>query len=731
MSPQATSESYFQSALEERARRDELAAPLSGTELETRLSYLNSSQIRLVGQAYDLANKAHFGQTRRTGHSYITHPLAVANILAGFQLDYETICAALLHDVLEDTPVNKASLEQLFGPRIANIVDGVSKLSNLVASHAEAQAQNFYKMTLSMSDDVRVILVKLADRLHNMRTIGALSRDSRKRIAQETMDLFVPLANRLGIYAIKQELERLSFEALYPLRADRLHRLVARVRKNANDLISSVHQRLTSGFAEAGIVANIEYLETELYSIYRSMQEHEQDFDSFMETFSYCVIVETTDDCYRSLGLAHNLFKPKVREFRDYIAIPKLNGYQSLHVTLVGPGAKSIKLLIRTKNMHEIANYGFIAGWIKQESENDGEADPINDSSGVREWISSLLSLQDRGDAVQFLENLKSDLFPDEVYVFTPAGAILSLPVGSCAVDFAYAVHSDVGNQTVACRIDGEIAPLSTVLESGQSVNIVRAPTARPDPTWLNFVQTARARHAIRNRLREQGQEESIVLGKTLLNRSLASANTSLEQLDFRRLRKVFTEFSVRKRAELFEEVGRGNLLAYQVAQRLLEEDTSIHDTSNIHHDAPIYVRGGEHMAVRYAKCCGPVPGDSVVGHISQGEGLVVHRNRCINLTNIESKNRIIPVSWTNDPTGEFSTRVRLTVVPRLGVLASLAESVNSLGAGISELNVSELTTNLSVVNMIVEVRNSKHLRSIVRSLSARADTSSVERHWS
>lgn len=728
MSPPATSESYFQNVLEKRARSDELAAPLLGNELNLRLNYLSPAQVRLVADAYEYAEKAHTGQQRRTGHSYITHPLAVANILASFKLDPETICAALLHDVLEDTNVTKSSLASVFGERIADIVDGVSKLSHLVDSHAEAQALNFYKMTLSMSRDIRVILVKLADRLHNMRTIGVMSRDSRKRIARETMDLFVPLANRLGIYVIKQELERLSFEALFPLRSDRLDRLVKRVRAKDTDKIDSVQQKLESGFREAGINARIEYVETELYSIYRSLRDHEETFDVFMDTLMYRVVVDTTDDCYRALGLAHSLYKPKVRAFRDYISIPKLNGYQSLHVMLVGPGAKSIKLLIRTANMDEVANYGLIAGWIKQSEEDADEDSQTLATSDVREWISNLLNLQDRGDAVQFIENLKTDLFPDEVYVFTPQGDILALPVGSCAVDFAYTVHTDVGNQCVACRIDGQVAPLSTILESGQTVSIVRAAAAHPDPMWLNFVQTAKARSAIRDRLRSRGEEESIVLGKNLLNRSLANANTSLEQLDFRRLRKVFREFNVRKRNEMFEEVGRGNLLAYQVAQRLLEEDIADHDTSNIEHGAPIYVQGGQNMGVRYGRCCGPVPGDDIIGHISQGEGLVVHRSQCGNMKSLEAKHTIMPVSWTDDPEGEFITRLRVDIEPHLGILASLAQDVNALGAGISMLDVTERTPQLSSVQMDVGVRSLKHLRRIIRSLDARTDTSSVQR---
>lgn len=727
----ATPESYFQTELEKRARKEELAAPVSGIKKGYLFDYLTPNQLDLVEKAFDYAKKAHTGQQRRTGHSYITHPLAVARILAQLRLDHQTICAALLHDVLEDTNVSKATLARTIGDPIADIVDGVSKLSHLFDSRAEAQARNFYKMALAMARDIRVILVKLADRLHNMRTIGVMSREARKRIAKETMDLYVPLAQRMGIYTIKAELERLSFEAMYPLRADRLERYTTRIRKPDIDLITSVQDKLNAAFKEGKLKASIEYLKPEPYSLYQSLKGHRMSKEAYMDRFVFLIIVDSTDECYRALGLAHSIYKPKLGAFKDYVAIPKKNGYQSIHTTLVGPrrtSSVSLKLLIRTETMHEIANFGFVAGWRNRPAEQL-TAEPVGPaSSGFREWIQHLLSLQPGGDAAQFLENLKTDLFPDEVYVFTPQAKILTLPLGSCAIDFAYAIHTEVGDSCVACRIDGRVAPLSTVLESGQTVNIVTASEAHPDPEWLNFVQTAKARSAIREQLRQRGQQEAIMLGKTLLDRTLAAAGTSVSELDFRRLRRTFKEFRVRRMNELFEEVGRGNLPAYHVAQRLLDEDVEDHETINLERSGPIVVHHKQHLGVRYGRCCGPIPGDSIVGHISQGEGLVIHRVSCGNMRSVRDPSTRVPVKWSDEPTGEFSTKLRIDVAPQVGIIASIASSVNALGAGISMIDVTERSPQLSTIRMHLSVNDVKHLKRIMRNLDNRSETSNVQR---
>lgn len=727
MSRPAISESYFQTELAKRARSDQFAAPILGDALQKKLDYLTADQFHAVEQAYAYADHAHQGQQRRTGHDYITHPLAVAGILASFRMDSETICAGLLHDVLEDTQVNRKTLTHTFGEQVASIVDGVSKLSHAFESQSEAQAQNFHKMALAMARDLRVIVVKLADRLHNMRTIGALERGALKRIARETLDLFVPIANRLGIYVVKEELEKLAFEALYPLRSDRLQRLVAthakRYRASIEELRKSLHARL----ADAGVAADVTYEDKNVYDIYSTLRAREKTFDDIMDVHGFRVVVKDVDECYRTLGIVHSLYKPKLRSFKDYIAIPKSNGYQSLHTTVVGPKAQSVQLRIRSSRMDDVANYGFVAGF-RQAEVGDAHEDNGEDSNDAREWIKTLLSLQEAGDAVEFLENLKTDLFPDQVYVFTPEGKILTLPSGSCVLDFAYAVHTDVGNECVACRVDGEIASLSTHLESGQTVTIIRANTARPDPNWLNHVRTAKARSAIRARLAILERKEAVLLGQNLLNRSLGNVNVSMDDLDFRRIRRVFKHFQVRKIDDLLEEIGKGNLMAYQVAEKLLDADDADHDLSSIEHGGPIVVRGRDGAAVRYGHCCGPVPGDRVVGHISQGDGLVIHRAFCGNVKNIEAKSSLVPVHWTDNTDEEFFTRLRINVTPHRGVIASLAATANALGAGIDTVQISEETSEHSTVFMHIVVRDLKHVRRVMKALLAMEDTQSVQR---
>ena len=731
MSRPAISESYFQTELAKRARSDKFAAPILGDALEKKLEYLSADQLRVVEAAYSYADQAHRGQQRRTGHDYITHPLAVAGILASFHMDAETICAGLLHDVLEDTVVNRNTLSQAFGEQVASIVDGVSKLSHAVDNKTDAQAQNFHKMALAMARDLRVIIVKLADRLHNMRTIGALERNALKRIARETLDLFVPIASRLGIYIVKEELENLAFEALYPLRADRLQRLVAthnnRHRAALEDFAKSIHDRL----ADADVDAEVNIADKNVYGIYSALKTHEKTFEDIMAVDGLNVVVKDVDECYRTLGLVHSLYKPKLRTFKDYIAIPKANGYQSLHTTVVGPKTQSVQLRIRSQQMDDVAQYGFVEGF--RRSKRDGRKRDESTDNGVastdaREWIKTLLSLQEGGDAVEFLENLKTDLFPDQVYVFTPEGDILTLPIGACVIDFAYAVHTDVGNECVACRVDGEVASLSTVLESGQTVTIIRANTARPDPNWLNHVSTAKARSAIRDRLAILERKEAVLLGENLLNRSLGNANVSMDDLDFRRIRRVFKHFQVRKINDLLEEIGKGNLMAYQVAEKLLDADDADHDISSIEHGGPIVVRGRDGTAVRYGHCCGPVPGDEVVGHISQGDGLVIHRTLCGNVKHIEAKSSLVPVHWTDNTQEEFFTRLRINVTPHRGVIASLAATANALGAGIDTLHIAEQTSEHSTVFMHIYVRDLKHVRRVMKALLAKEDTQSVQR---
>lgn len=731
MKQPATAESYFQSELEKRARQDELAAPLLGIEHGLNLDYLTPKQILLVEKAFKFAERAHQGQQRRTGHSYITHPLAVTNILTEYKLDHQTLCAALLHDVLEDTQIHKEDLSKTFGKTIANIVDGVSKLSLLTGNRAEAQAQNFYKMAMAMARDVRVILVKLADRLHNMRTIGVMTRLSRKRIAKETLDLYVPLALRMGIYRFKEELENLAFEALYPLRADRLERYVKRIRENDKNLIGEVEQQISSSLTKVGIEANVVYQKPEPFGLYQALIGHRLTKEEYMDRFTFRVVVNSPDDCYRTLGIVHNSFKPKSRSFKDYIAIPKKNGYQSIHTTLFRAHAArgvSLKLLIRTQVMDEFATYGLASGWRNRKFNSPNRQEEELTSSSVRDWIQDLLALQEDNDALQFITNLKDDLFPDQVYIFTPQGDIITLPIGACALDFAYGVDWRLGTEATGCEIDGREATLATELESGQTVSINRDSSARPDPESLNYVKTAKARAAIRAILRQRSQKEAIELGRTLLDRAVRSAGTSVKELDFRRLRRTFKEFKVRRMDEIFEEVGRGNLSAFHVAQRLLEVDSAEHDMSNFKKHGPLMVHNKlKNQSVTYAKCCGPLPGDAISANLVKGEGLIIHRRVCGKARDSQDVTERIPVRWSESPHGEFVTRLRCDVT-EMTSFSVLADLVSSLGAGLNLLEIQEVSETTSSVRMHISVPNVRHLKRIMKHLEATPNISNVQR---
>ena len=534
-------------------------------------------------RAYDYAANAHTGQFRRTGHPYISHPLAVAKILAEMRMDHQTIMAGLLHDVIEDTAVAKSTLGHRFGKQVAELVDGVSKLATMFNSRAEAQAENFQKMALAMAKDVRVILVKIADRLHNMRTIGVMSREQRQRIARETLDYYAPIANRLGMHNIRVEFEDLGFAALYPLRAESIKRMVEKARGNRKKLLDELHQSIQAALLAEGIEATVTSREKHLYSIYNKKKTQHKSFREIMDVFGFRIVVEQEDACYRALGIVHNLYKPVAGRFKDYIAIPKVNGYQSLHTTLFGMHGVPIEVQIRTTHMAEVADHGIAGHWLYKAP---GEKTPA--SQRTRRWVRDLMDLQRRaGDPLEFIESLKIDLFPDDVYVFTPKGDIMELPRGACPVDFAYAVHTDIGNHCIACRIDRSLAPLSQQLESGQSVEIITAKGAKPSPNWLTFAVSGRARAAIRQSLKSQQRTELIVLGRRLLNRSLTNAGTSIKDLDFRRLRRVFKEFGVRKLDEVLQAIGRGDLMAYAVAQRLLSADNPNFQALPVEHEGP------------------------------------------------------------------------------------------------------------------------------------------------
>ena len=729
--PQAETrqESYFVAQLAAEAKRPDVAAPATIDSLVANLGYLSDDETTLVRQAHTYATRAHQGQRRRTGHAYITHPTAVAQILADMNMDHQSLMAALLHDVIEDSETSRATLGELFGTSVAEIVDGVSKLSKIFASRDEAQAENFQKMAMAMAKDIRVIMVKMADRLHNMRTIGVMSDSQRKRIARETLEFYAPIANRLGVQTIKSELEELAFRALYPLRSERIARAVTAARGNRKAMVDEIQTAVAASLNREGIVAQVIGREKKIFSIYRKMKTQHKSFAEIMDVFGFRIIVDQPDACYRALGVVHSLYSPLTARFKDYIAIPKVNGYQSLHTTLMGPQGAPIEVQIRTKQQQAVAENGIAGHWLYR-SNSDFESS----QQRARQWISDLMELQSRaGNPMEFIESLKIDLFPDEVYVFTPKGKILELPRGASPVDFAYCVHTDIGNSCMSCRIDGRLAPLSQQLQSGQQVEILTAPDSKPNPAWLNFAVTSKARSAIRSELKQQQAGQSIVLGRKLLNRVLGAADTSINDLDFRRLRRVFSELGVRKLDELLESIGTGDVSAHLAAQKLLSADNPDYQAIAVEGAGPVTIAGGEGLVVSYGRCCGPLPGDHIVGHMTSGKGFVVHVETCNNLNEVRRRtpHEITPARWTSEVEDEFHTVLRINVHRRKGIMAEIAAEISSRDAGVESINIEERNAEISTINVGITVRNRDHLAKIMRRLRRISTVINVARRTS
>jgi guanosine-3',5'-bis(diphosphate) 3'-pyrophosphohydrolase len=729
--PQAETrqESYFVAQLAAEAKRPDVAAPATIDSLVANLGYLSDDETTLVRQAHAYATQAHQGQRRRTGHAYITHPTAVAQILANMNMDHQSLMAALLHDVIEDSETSRATLGELFGTSVAEIVDGVSKLSKIFASRDEAQAENFQKMAMAMAKDIRVIMVKMADRLHNMRTIGVMSDSQRKRIARETLEFYAPIANRLGVQMIKSELEELAFRALYPLRSERIARAVTAARGNRKAMVDEIQTAVAASLNREGIVAQVIGRQKNIFSIYRKMKTQHKSFAEIMDVFGFRIIVDQPDACYRALGVVHSLYSPLTARFKDYIAIPKVNGYQSLHTTLMGPQGAPIEVQIRTKQQQAVAENGIAGHWLYR-SNSDFESS----QQRARQWISDLMELQSRaGNPMEFIESLKIDLFPDEVYVFTPKGKILELPRGASPVDFAYCVHTDIGNSCMSCRVDGQLAPLSQQLQSGQQVEILTAPDSKPNPAWLNFAVTSKARSAIRSELKQQQAGQSIVLGRKLLNRVLGAADTSINDLDFRRLRRVFSELGVRKLDELLENIGTGDVSAHLAAQKLLSADNPDYQAIAVEGAGPVTIAGGEGLVVSYGRCCGPLPGDHIVGHMTSGKGFVVHVETCNNLNEVRRRtpHEITPARWTSEVEDEFHTVLRINVHRRKGIMAEIAAEISSRDAGVESINIEERNAEISTINVGITVRNRDHLAKIMRRLRRISTVINVARRTS
>ncbi len=680
-------------------------------------TYLQPRQVKDIYHAYLYSASAHEGQTRLSGEPYIYHPLAVAKVLAELRMDAQTISAAILHDVIEDTETAKEQITHEFGNAVAELVDGVSKLTHLkFGSKLEAQAENFRKMMLAMVKDVRVIIIKLADRLHNMRTLSVMSYARRRRIAHETLDIYAPIALRLGMYQLCLELEELSFQTLYPLRHKVLQEAIKRTNINRKVLLQEVEKNICERLENANIVSRIHGREKNIYSIYRKMQEKRLQFSEVFDVFAFRIVVKDVDTCYRAIGIIHNLYKPVPGKFKDYIAIPKKNAYQSLHTILFGPKGTPIEVQIRSAAMHQVAQSGIAAHWMYK----DGEVDHAAPHVRAREWLKTVSEMQHRlSSSIEFLESVKIDLFQDEIYVFTPAGDIMELPANATAVDFAYAVHSDIGNQCVAANINRREEPLSTVLESGQTVEIITASDGRPDPAWLNFIVTAKARSNIRGYLKNLQTREACELGKRLLDQALSSYGKNWDAINRRELANLLKQLKLATEARLFQEIGLGNRMAPLIASHLVASRSrwsKLRRKSDSKH--PLLIRGTEGMVVSFGKCCHPIPGDSIIGIMTAGRGLVAHHVKCRNIRRQKSsRDKWIQVYWSSDISREFTAEISVKTANARGVLAVVAARISDEDSNIENMVFAEKYGSTTTITVFLTVKDRDHLARIMRAI--------------
>jgi GTP pyrophosphokinase len=711
------------------------AAAASFAALTARLDYLDPGEVDLVRKAYRFADAAHLGQMRASGEPYITHPIAVASQCAEWKLDAQALMAALLHDAIEDCGVNKSELIESFGAPVAELVDGLTKLDKLqFNTREENQAESFRKMLLAMARDVRVILVKLADRTHNMRTLEDVPREKWNRIASETLDIYAPIAHRLGLNLTYRELQELSFKYLRPWRYATLAKAVSRARSRRRDLIQKVHRDVESAFEASGMRVRIAGREKTLYSIYKKMDEKHLSFAQVTDIYGFRIVVPTVTDCYTAMGLLHQLYKPVPGKFKDHIAIPKINGYQSLHTTLVGPSGVNVEFQLRTEAMHLVAESGVAAHWLYKASVPQEE----NTERLGTKWLQSLLDIQNETrDAAEFWDHVKIDLFPDAVYVFTPKSQILALPRGATVVDFAYAIHSDVGDHTVAARINGAQVPLRTELKNGDVVEVVTAPVSTPNPAWLGFVRTGRARSKIRHHLKTMAQAESQQLGEKLLTQALRAEGMEKLPADDEKHHALWDKLlrftGNKSRAELLTDLGLGKRIAGIVAKRLMtllsemgqkpdallitRERFTAHENVS---QGGLTLDGSENASVQFASCCRPVPGDPILGYLGRGEGLVVHTTECTVAKRLQHKDaeRFIGVEWSDEPLRSFETGILVTVANGKGALARVAAALANAEADITHVDMDdERAQDATDLRFVVSVRDRSHLDSVLRNL--------------
>ena len=685
---------------------------------ERASEYLPEDDVRRIREAYRFGDEAHLGQFRSSGEPYISHPIAVAEILAGWRLDADSLMAALLHDVIEDSAVAKQILSERFGQSVAEIVDGVSKLDRVeFASKEHQQAESFRKMLLAMARDVRVILIKLADRLHNMQTLGSLPGTRQRRIARETLDIYAPIAHRLGLNLLHRDLQELSFRFLHPFRYQTLHRAVQAARGNRREVIGRIHDSVSRALNELGIEAEIQSREKSLFSIHNKMREKRLSFAQVLDVYGIRVIVNDVAQCYLALGALHMTFKPVPGRFKDYIAIPKVNGYQSLHTTLAGPFGTPVEFQIRTREMQRVAQAGVAAHWLyKSHSESFSDL-----HHRTHQWLQSLLDIQSQtGDSLEFIENVKVDLFPDAVYVFTPRGDIRAMPRGATILDYAYAIHTDIGNQAIGGRVNDETVTLRTELVNGDVVEVITDASSRPDPTWLSFVRTGRARASIRHSLRTLNYRESVELGRRLLEQSLNALRIRLPALELSVLERCAREAGVRNIDELYAEIGLGKRLAPVVARTIALQFSPQAAALVLPRPAPMVVQGNEGSAVTYSRCCHPLPGDPLAGHLRGGHGLALHRAECSVALKQRDRDaeRWVEVDWADEVSGPFRTEIELNVRNDRGVLGKVAAEIAAADSNIAHVVMDDDPgSRLTHLRFTLLVRDRIHLAKVMRGL--------------
>ena len=697
--------------------------------LEDKLvQYLPLAQVARVRRAYEVGAHAHREQKRKSGEPYITHPVAVASIMADLGLDHETIIAAILHDTLEDTELTRAELAAEFGEPVAELVDGVTKLDKLqFKSRQEAAAESFRKMLLAMARDLRVILIKLADRLHNMRTLGAMEASARRRIARETLEIYAPIAQRLGMNKFKGELQELGFRGMYPDRHRVIETRIKNTLGNRREAMAKIEAALIARLASEGIIARVVSRIKSPFSIYTKMKNEHKSFTQVMDVYGFRVVTDSVMRCYHALGAVHGLYKPMDTRFRDFIAIPKVNGYQSLHTVVVGPFAAPIEIQIRTEEMDSVAERGVAAHWAYKSGGAQGNAA----QSRAREWVEGLIDSQARtSSSLEFIENVKVDLFPDDVYLFTPKGRILALPRNATALDFAYAVHTDVGSHAVAARVDRKLAPLRTKLVSGQTVEIITAPSAQPHPQWLEWVVSAKARTAIRHHLKRLQHEDAVELGHRMLDRALDQVGISLEGISSEMLDRYLAENKFRRLEELLADIALGNRVAEHVATQLLRLKGGKTRLRVSRTAESIRITGAERGVLTFANCCHPLPGDEIMGFMTAGKGVVVHRLECPNVPEFrKTPERCIAMEWDRDVSGDYKCELRVDIQNKPGVLASVAAAIAESNSNIENVEYQDRGLMSAIIVFTIEVRNRKHLADVMRRVRRLGVVHGVYRH--